>query len=93
MLEICCHTCSLNTYTYKLKRSHQFWFIKDTFCLQRTHLVYIWPVLGSNYICGHKGKNVEREALKENFYDFIRQIVQLKSVYDFLSEGGGECFH
>lgn len=31
-----------------------------------------------------------RKSPEENLYDFIRQILQLKLVYDFLSDGGGE---
>lgn len=69
MLGICCHTCSLNSYTYKLTRSYQFWFISGIF--KEYILSIFWPILDSNYICGHGGEEVVREAPEENLWDFM----------------------
>lgn len=52
-----------------------------------------WDILGSNSIYGPGGKEVVREAPEENLYDIMRQIPQVKSMCDFLSDGGRRnCF-
>ena len=60
------------------------WFIS---CVFKERILSIFlAILGSNYVCEHGCKKVVREAPEENLYDFIRQILQLKSVYEFLIE-------
>ena len=58
-------------------------------CIFKEHILSIfWDILCFHSIYGPKGKEVVREDPEEILYDFMRQILPVKSMYDFLLDGG-----